>query len=145
MTLKVKKLNDLAIEPTFATEGSGCADLYAATSQDIWVEPSETVMIGTGLAFEIDEHCYGAIFARSGLASKQGLRPANCVGIIDSDYRGEVIIALHNDTKERQLVPAQSRIAQLAFLPCFLTEIKVVDELSDTERGENGFGSTGIK
>lgn len=146
MTLKIKKLNDLAIEPKLGSEEAAGIDLYAASSSDIWIEPSETVMIGTGLAIELEKGTFGGIFARSGLACKQGLRPANCVGVIDSDYRGELIVALHNDTKESQLVPAQSRIAQLVVLPYIKIEgIDLTDELSDTERGEGGFGSTGIK
>ena len=146
MTLKIKKLNDLAIEPKLGSEEAAGIDLYAASSSDIWIEPSETVMIGTGLAIELEKGTFGGIFARSGLACKQGLRPANCVGVIDSDYRGELIVALHNDTKERQLVPAQSRIAQLVVLPYIrIEDIELTDELSDTERGEGGFGSTGIK
>ena len=146
MTLKIKKLNDLAIEPKLGSEEAAGIDLYAASSDDIWIEPSETVMIGTGLAIELEKGTFGGIFARSGLACKQGLRPANCVGVIDSDYRGELIAALHNDTKESQLVPAQSRIAQLVVLPYIrIEDIELTDELSDTERGEGGFGSTGIK
>jgi dUTP pyrophosphatase len=146
MTLKIKKLNDLAIEPKLGSEEAAGIDLYAASSSDIWIEPSETVMIGTGLAIELEKGTFGGIFARSGLACKQGLRPANCVGVIDSDYRGELIVALHNDTKESQLVPAQSRIAQLVVLPYIrIEDIELTDELSDTERGEGGFGSTGIK
>ena len=146
MTLKIKKLNDLAIEPKLGSEEAAGIDLYAASSSDIWIEPSETVMIGTGLAIELERGAFGGIFARSGLACKQGLRPANCVGVIDSDYRGELIVALHNDTKESQLVPAQSRIAQLVVLPYIrIEDIELTDELSDTERGEGGFGSTGIK
>ena len=146
MTLKIKKLNDLAIEPKLGSEEAAGIDLYAASTSDIWIEPSETVMIGTGLAIELENGTFGGIFARSGLACKQGLRPANCVGVIDSDYRGELIVALHNDTKESQLVPAQSRIAQLVVLPYIkIEDIELTDELSDTERGEGGFGSTGIK
>ena len=146
MTLKIKKLNDLATEPKLGSADAAGIDLYAASSYDIWIEPSETVMIGTGLAVELEKGTFGGIFARSGLACKQGLRPANCVGVIDSDYRGELIVALHNDTKERQLVPAKSRIAQLVVLPYIrIEDIELTDELSDTERGEGGFGSTGIK
>ena len=88
---------------------------------------------------------FGAIFARSGLATKQGLRPANCVGVIDSDYRGPVIVALHNDSDEEQVIPAKSRIAQIIIMPCPRVEFTIVDELDDTKRGEGGFGSTGIK
>ena len=146
MVLKIKKLNDLAIEPKLGSAEAAGVDLYAASETDIWIAPGETEMIGTGLAIELPEGTFGGIFARSGLAAKQGLRPANCTGVIDSDYRGELIVALHNDTQVSQLVPAQSRIAQLVVLPYIKIEtIETVDELEDSERGENGFGSTGIK
>ena len=143
--IKFKKLNDLAKVPTFGSEYAAGADLYAATDYDIEIAPHETVKIDTGLAMAIPPRCFGAIFARSGLATKQGLRPANCVGVIDSDYRGPVIVALHNDTEIPQLVPAGSRIAQLVILPCPSFTFEEVDELDDTTRGEGGFGSTGIK
>ena len=143
--LKVKKLNDLA---TLPTRGSACAagyDLYAATDYDIWLKPHQTVKIDTGLAIAFPNGYFGAIFARSGLATKQGLRPANCVGVIDSDYRGPVIVALHNDSDEPQLVPARSRVAQLVIVPFYETPIIEVDELDETERGDGGFGSTGLQ
>ena len=118
-------------------------DLYADTEENLIILPHETVIIGTGLAFELPERTFGAIYARSGLASKKGLRPANCVGIVDSDYRGEVKVALHNDSDEAQEISAGERIAQLilqSYLPMEFTE---VEELSEAERGDNGFGSTG--
>ena len=102
-------------------------------------------MIGTGLAVEIPEGYFGAIFARSGLASKEGLRPANCVGVVDSDYRGEVKVALHNDTNELRTVQHGERIAQLVIMPYLPVEFNLVNELTDTDRGEGGFGSTGKK
>ena len=110
--------------------------------EDVFV-PGTTMKIGTGIAAEIPEGYFGAVFARSGLATKKGLRPANCVGVIDSDYRGEIIVALHNDSKEPQTIQAYERIAQIVILPYLDVSFEIVDELSDTERGEGGFGSTG--
>ena len=143
--LKIKKLNDLATLPTKGSVEAAGLDLYSATDYDIWIEPHQTVKIDTGIAVALPKGTFGAIFARSGLATKQGLRPANAVGVVDSDYRGPVIVALHNDTDERQMVPAQSRIAQLIILPYVIVPIKEVDELDSTSRGEDGFGSTGLK
>ena len=143
--LKVKLLNDLAKIPTRGSDEAAGLDLYAATDSDIWIEPHETVKIDTGIAIALPAGTFGAIFARSGIATKQGLRPANCVGVVDSDYRGPVIVALHNDTSISQMVPAQSRIAQLVVLPYVAPEIIRVDELDETKRGEDGFGSTGTK
>ena len=143
--LKIKLLNDLAKIPTRGSDEAAGLDLYAATDSDIWIEPHETVKIDTGIAVALPTGTFGAIFARSGIATKQGLRPANCVGVIDSDYRGPVIVALHNDTSISQMVPAQSRIAQLVVLPYIVPDIVRVDELNETKRGEDGFGSTGTK
>ena len=143
--LKVKLLNDLAKIPTRGSDEAAGLDLYAATDSDIWIKPHETVKIDTGIAVVLPAGTFGAIFARSGIATKQGLRPANCVGVVDSDYRGPVIVALHNDTSLSQMVPAQSRIAQLVVLPYIAPDIIRVDELNETKRGEDGFGSTGTK
>ena len=143
--MQIKLLNDLAKIPTRGSEYAAGYDLYAATSEDIIIRPHETVKIDTGLAMAIPNGFFGAIFARSGIATKQGLRPANCVGVVDSDYRGEVIVALHNDTNDDQIVPAGSRIAQLVFLNYLETDFEIVDELDSTERAEGGFGSTGIE
>lgn len=145
MRIAVKRLNDLAKIPTFGSEKAAGADLYAATENDITIQPGQTIKIGTGLAMEIPEMKFGAIFARSGLATKQGLRPANCVGVVDSDYRGEIIVALHNDSEEEQIVPAGSRIAQLIIMDFNKVYFNEVNELSNTKRGEDGFGSTGTK
>ena len=141
--IKVKKLNDLAQLPTRGSDAAAGYDLYAATDYDIHIQPHETVKIGTGLAFELPEGTFGAIFARSGLATKQGLRPANCVGVCDSDYRGEYIVAIHNDTEDEQIIPARARIAQLILMWYAPMTFKEVDELTDTNRGDGGFGSTG--
>lgn len=143
--ISIKKLNDLAKTPTFGTAFSAGADLYAATEYDIEVLPGATVKIDTGLSMAIPDGYFGAIFARSGLATKQGLRPANCVGVIDSDYRGPIVVAIHNDTDIEQIIPAGTRIAQLVIMECPKVSFNEVDELDDTERGEGGFGSTGIK
>ena len=143
--MDIKILNDLAKVPSYGSEDAAGADLYAATSYNIEIQPHETVKIGTGIAIAVPRGYFGAIFARSGIATKQGLRPANCVGVVDSDYRGEVIVALHNDTDESQIVPAGSRIAQLAIMPVMRTDFNIVNELDETIRGNGGFGSTGVK
>ena len=140
-----KRLNDLAIMPTKGSEYSAGYDLYAAIESDIVIAPHKTVMIGTGLAFGIPPYTFMGIFARSGLATKKGLRPANCVGVVDSDYRGEVKVALHNDSDEVMTVESGERIAQAIVLPFYQIGLEEVDELSDTDRGEGGFGSTGNK
>ena len=142
--MKIKRLDERAIIPTRGSEEAAGYDLYAVLENDnltIW--PHETKMVDTGWAMKIPKKFFGAIFARSGLASKQGLRPANCVGVIDSDYRGPVKVALHNDTNEHQVIKQGDRIAQLLIIPCCTPDLKEVDELDETERGEGGFGSTG--
>lgn len=144
MNIKVKKLNENATIPTQGSKYSAGFDLYAATTYTIEIEPHQTVKVGTGLAFELPEGTFGAIFARSGLATKKGLRPANCVGVCDSDYRGEYIVALHNDTNYVMTIEPNDRIAQLIVMNYNLIELTEVDELSDTERGDGGFGSTGV-
>ena len=144
MEVKIKLLNDKAIIPTRGSEKAAGYDLYSTTNETIM--PHETVKVGTGLAIQPPKGYFGAIFARSGLATKNGLRPANCVGVIDSDYRGPVIVALHNDSNELQVIPHGIRLAQFILLPYLpIKGFEVVDELNDTERGENGFGSTGVK
>lgn len=142
-TIKIKKLNENAIIPTRGSEYAAGYDLYACTNSPIVITPHETVKVGTGLAIEIPNGYFGAIFARSGLATKQGLRPSNCVGVCDSDYRGEYIVALHNDTDVPQTINLMERIAQLVIMPYLSTKFEEVDELTDTKRGNNGFGSTG--
>ncbi len=143
MNIKIKKLNKNAIIPTRGSKHSAGVDLYACIDKPIEIQPHETVKIGTGLAMELPDGYFGAIFARSGLATKQGLRPANCVGCCDSDYRGEYIVALHNDTDIPRVVEDGERIAQLVVMPYIPVNFEEVDELSDTERGDKGFGSTG--
>lgn len=143
MKINIKKLNENAIIPTRGSNDAAGYDLYACISSPIIVTPHSTVKIGTGLAIEIPSGYFGAVFARSGLATKEGLRPGNCVGVCDSDYRGEYIVALHNDTNIPRTITPGERIAQLIVMPYLPVEFKEVDELSDTARGDGGFGSTG--
>ena len=141
--IKYKKLKDAAIEPTRGSEYAAGYDLYACIDENITILPHTTEKIGTGLAIELPIGSFGAIFARSGIATKQGLRPANCVGVCDSDYRGEYIVAIHNDTAIPQVITPNERIAQLVVMPFFAFDFEEVDELSDTKRNDGGFGSTG--
>lgn len=143
--VKIKKLRDNAIIPTYGSEFAAGADLYAAVDGAVTIEPCETKLIPTGLAFEIPVGYAGFVYARSGLASKRGLAPANKVGVVDSDYRGEVMVALHNHGKEAQIIEAGERIAQMVIAPYIAANFILSDELDDTERGEGGFGSTGRK
>ena len=143
MKINIKKLNENAIIPTRGSEYAAGYDLYACTNTQTIIAPHQTVKIGTGLAIELPQGYFGAIFARSGLATKQGLRPSNCVGVCDEDYRGEYIVALHNDKDEPQIINPTERIAQLVVMPYLAVEFNEVSELADTERGSGGFGSTG--
>lgn len=143
MKIKVKKLDGKAVMPTRGSSEAAGYDLYAKNTTDTEIPPHGTVMIHTGLAMEIPDGYFGAVFARSGLAAKQGLRPANCVGVVDSDYRGEFMIALHNDTDEPRVIAPKERIAQLVVMPYLSVEFEETDDLSDTARGAGGFGSTG--
>lgn len=144
MEINIKLLNGNAKVPTRGSEYAAGYDLYAATENDIEIAPHSTVKIGTGISVELPNGTFGAIFARSGLATKKGLRPANCVGVCDSDYRGEYIVAIHNDTDETMTISAGERVAQLIVMPFVGIEFNVVNELTKTERGDGGFGSTGI-
>lgn len=141
--LKIKKLNDSATIPTKGSEESAGWDLYADITNSLVIEPSQTMLISTGLSMEIPKGCFVAIYPRSGLASKRGLILANTVGIIDSDYRGEVMIALKNTSNEDQVINHNDRIAQMIIQQYYTTDIVEVQELSDTNRGTGGFGSTG--
>lgn len=142
--LKVKKLNKNAKVPFRATKGSAGMDLYACIDEPIIIAPHTIKVIPTGLAIELESANYVAyIFARSGLAIKHGIAPANCVGVIDSDYRGEVCVGLVNQTDNAFTILPEQRIAQLVISPVIIPEIELVDELDDTERGSGGFGSTG--
>ena len=143
--MKIKKLNENAVIPTYGTEYSAGADLYACILEDITLEPGETKLIPTGLAMEIPVGYAGFIYARSGLASKKGLAPANKVGVIDADYRGEIMVALHNHSNLNQTISTKERIAQIVIAPFLKVDFEETDELNDTVRGDNGFGSTGTK
>lgn len=144
-TVNVKKLRENAVLPTYGSEFAAGADLYAALDSDIVIEPAQTVLIPTGIALEVPVGYAGLIYARSGIASKRGLAPANKVGVVDADYRGEVMVALHNHSDKPQSVAKDERIAQLVIAPFLSVDFNEVDELEDTVRGAGGFGSTGTK
>ena len=143
MKIKIKKLNDRARIPTRGSVSAAGYDLYACLEKSISIAPHCTAMIGTGLSIAVPDGYFGAVFARSGLASKRQLRPANCVGVCDSDYRGEYIVALHNDGETERFIENGERIAQLVVIPYLSVEFDEVSELDETERGAGGFGSTG--
>lgn len=143
--VQIKKLRENAVLPVRGSAFAAGYDLCACLEGDetVIIPPHHTLKIGTGLTFALPEGTFGAVFARSGLASKQDLRPANCVGVVDSDYRGECFIALHNDGTQERSIRHGDRIAQLVLLPFLPMEFEEVDALSETARGEGGFGSTG--
>lgn len=141
--VRVKKIRPGAILPSYGSESAAGADLYACMDADARIAPHETLMVPTGLCMEIPEGYGGFVHARSGIASKRGLAPANKVGVIDSDYRGEVIVALHNHSDAPQTVGKNERIAQLVIAPYLKAEFTESEDLSDTARGTGGFGSTG--
>ena len=141
--IRIKKLREDAVVPTYGSPYAAGADLYACLEEEQVVSPGQTVMIHTGIAMEIPECYAGLIFARSGLASKRGLAPANKVGVVDSDYRGEFMIALHNHSDVPQTVLPGERIAQMVITPVLTAEFLQVEELEETQRGSGGFGSTG--
>ena len=141
--VRIKKLSDNAILPTYGSAEAAGADLYACLEQEVTIAPGETFFVPTGLAMEIPKGCAGLIYARSSLGSKRGLAPANKVGVIDSDYRGQVMVALHNHGKTAQTISNGERIAQLLITPVFTPGFLEVAELDDTQRGTGGFGSTG--
>lgn len=143
--INVKKLDERAVLPTYGSVSAAGADLYAVTDGAVTIAPGETKLIRTGLAVEIPEGYAGLIYARSGLATKRGLAPANKVGVVDADYRGEVMVSLHNHSTVPQTVDSGERIAQLVVTPFLKAEYTEAEELSDTARGAGGFGSTGKK
>ncbi len=145
LTVRIKKLDPAAAVPEQATVGSAGADLHACISEPVEIAPGETKAVGTGLSAEIPLGYAGFIFARSGMATKRGLAPANKVGVIDSDYRGELIVALHNHGSEPAVVSPGERIAQLLIMPVASVRYVLADELEDTARGAGGFGSTGSR
>lgn len=142
-TILVKKLRENAVLPTYGSVGAAGADLYACLDAPVTIEAGETAFIPTGLAMQIPEGCAGLVHARSGLASKRGLAPANKVGVIDSDYRGEITVALHNHSAQAQTIAHGERIAQMLIMPVFTLCYTQTDTLDDTARGSGGFGSTG--
>lgn len=141
--VKIKKLNENAKVPTYGTEFSAGADIYACIDEDIKILSGETATIKTGISVETPEGFMLLVFARSGLSIKQGLAPANKVGVVDSDYRGEVIVALHNHSSEAKVVSNGDRVAQMVFVPYFKANFEETTSLSNTARGAGGFGSTG--
>ena len=143
MKIRIKKLQDNAIIPTYGSEFSAGADLYALLESEIEILPHSTVFVHTGISVEIPEGYCGLIFARSSMGAKRGLAPANKVGVIDADYRGEIMVALHNHSEQTATVAHGERIAQLAIVPFLKAEFEEASELSDTVRGAGGFGSTG--
>ncbi len=145
MKVNIKKLDERAIIPTYGTEFSAGADLYAVLDAELTINPHETVLVHTGISLEVPEGYAGLIYARSGLASKKGLAPANKVGVVDADYRGEVMVALHNHGDKAQVISHGERIAQFVIAPFLKAEFVLSEELSDTQRGQGGFGSTGSK
>lgn len=143
--IAVKKLDGRAVLPTYGSEFAAGADLYALVEGELIIKAGETKFVHTGLAIEVPEGYAGLVYARSGLASKRGLAPANKVGVIDSDYRGEVMVALHNHSQEDQKITSGERVAQLVITPFLKVDFTETQELSDTARGAGGFGSTGTK
>ncbi len=141
--IRVIKLHENAILPTYGSAAAAGADLYACLEKPVTVEPGATVWIPTGLAMEIPDGCAGLVYARSGLACKKGLAPANKVGVIDSDYRGPVTVVLHNHGEVAQTIAHGERIAQMVITPVLTPAYELADCLSDTGRGQGGFGSTG--
>lgn len=143
--VNVKKVKENAVIPTYGSQFAAGADLYACLDNDVTINPNETVMIPTGIAVEIPVGYAGLIYARSGIATKRGLAPANKVGVIDSDYRGEIMVALHNHSGIAQTISKNERVAQMVITPFLAVEFNETDTLDKTARGEGGFGSTGTK
>ena len=143
MILPIKKIDANAILPTKGSSDSAGFDLYALLNEDLSIEPGQTILVHTGLTMAIPSGYAGFIFARSGLATKEGLAPANKVGVVDADYRGEVMVSIHNHSQEVRRIQPGQRVAQMVILPIPEVELMEVDELEETNRGEGGFGSTG--
>jgi dUTP pyrophosphatase len=142
-TIAVKKVRPNAILPTYGSAEAAGADIYACLDEPVTIGAGETAFIPTGIAMEVPKGCAGLVYARSGLACKRGLAPANKVGVIDSDYRGEIAVVLHNHGQEAQTVAHGERIAQMVITPVLTPVYEEVEELTDTDRGAGGFGSTG--
>ena len=141
--IRVKLLRENAKIPTYGSAEAAGADLYACLEADLVIQPGKTAFVPTGIAMEVPVGCAGLIYARSGLACKRDLAPANKVGVVDSDYRGEIMVALHNHGLEPQTVANGERVAQMIITPVITPAYEVAEELSDTSRGQGGFGSTG--
>lgn len=144
-TVKFVKLDNNAVIPTYGTDFAAGADLYALPNGNVTLNPNETVLIHTGIAMQIPDGYAGFVFARSGIATKRGLAPANKVGVIDSDYRGEIMVALHNHSNKVQEIAGGERVAQLVIMPYLKADFTECDSLDETERAAGGFGSTGTK
>ncbi len=145
MNLKIQKLNPNATLPTYGSADAAGADLYACIDTEKTIAPGETLLVPTGIAMAIPTGYVGLVFARSGLACKRDLAPANKVGVIDSDYRGEIMVALHNHGKQDRTIEPAERIAQIAILPVTQPTFELAESLDETQRGQGGFGSTGTK
>lgn len=143
--VNIKKLKENAVIPTYGSEYAAGADLYACLEETVTIKPGETYLIKTGIAMEIPEGFAGLIYARSGLATKKGLAPANKVGVVDADYRGEIMVPLHNHSQQDAVVEPGERVAQIVITPFLAAQFVEMEELDETVRGENGFGSTGRK
>ena len=143
MLVRVKRVSEYAKLPTRGSEKAAGYDLYAALGEPVRIRPHSTVKIDTGLQFELPDGFFAAIFARSGIAAREGLRPANCTGVCDSDYRGNYIVAMHNDSEEARVIEPGERIAQMIVMPYLAVEFEETRELTQTARGDGGFGSTG--
>lgn len=142
-TIRVKILREGARLPVYGSAEAAGADLYACLEDEVTIQPGKTAFIPTGISMEVPMGCAGLIYARSGLACKRGLAPANKVGVIDSDYRGEIVVALHNHGLEAQTVANGERVAQMVITPVLTPAYELAEELTDTTRGQGGFGSTG--
>lgn len=145
MELRIKKLNPLAVVPSYGSASAAGADLYACEGGEVTIKSGETKLIHTGIAMEIPDGYVGLVYARSGIAVKRGLAPANKVGVIDSDYRGEIMVAIHNHSDVEQTIADAERIAQIVIAPYLTVDFVEAEELDETERGAGGFGSTGTK
>lgn len=143
MNIQLKKLSESALLPVRGSEYAAGYDLFSDIDSDVSIAPHETKLIGTGISLAIPDGYFGGIYARSGLSTKEGLRPANCTGVIDSDYRGEIKVPVHNDSNEIRVISPNQKIAQMIIQPFLSVEFEEVDSLDDTARGNNGFGSTG--
>jgi len=143
VNIQLKKLSESALLPVRGSEYAAGYDLFSDIDSDVSIAPHETKLIGTGISVAIPDGYFGGIYARSGLSSKEGLRPANCTGVIDSDYRGEIKVPVHNDSNEIRVISPNQKIAQMIIQPFLSVEFEEVDSLDDTARGSKGFGSTG--